>query len=817
MFKQFQAFYQESLTHSTLLKVGIWITIITILTTIISYLQVSSTIEKQTLNQLESYVIERSQRESEIFSLMASIGKDIDLNKLLERTLHEHLKHTYNIIFKPDGGLIVHPKWMDKIKEKNGLFNIFEEGNVELKHIFYLTKNARSTIIDDKDSQQYLAIAKISGADLYFVTVLPKSVFAEEAWQTAQLIIIQGIISLLMVLSILYIIMHRQITKPLNDFLIATQRLGIYGFKLHFDFERKDELGRLADSFEAMAIILGDREQQLLDYANDLEKQTAELTAAKEKAEMANVTKSQFIANMSHELRTPLNAIIGYSEMLQEDAADIGEEDFVADLDKIHTAGQHLLGLINDVLDISKIEAGKMDIYIETFDLSSLLDEVVTTIQPMIVKQGNTFRIQYDDKLGVISADLTKVRQSLFNLLSNASKFTENGIISLNVKRVSFDQEKSVSNQKVEEESGASEKLDAGKEYDWIEFSVSDTGIGMTSVQKEKLFQAFTQADASTTRKYGGTGLGLVITKRFTEMMGGSIQVESLFGQGTTFKIRLPAEVVIDTSVQKTMETDSFEISETSQEEQGKILIIDDDPVVRDLFTNYLSKQGYQVATASSGDEGLTLARQLRPDAITLDVMMPGMDGWMVLSALKTDPALTDIPVIMASMVEDKHLGYSLGVTDYLMKPVAREQLTAVLNKYNIKNKPLHHVMLLDDDPTTQQTLETMLKKAGLQVSIAENGRIGLERVSEKQPDLILLDLMMPEMDGFEFLIHLREREDWCHIPVIVLTAKDITNKEREQLNSSAQIVYQKCAYNKNKLLTEIRELLKDRGGNTKL
>ena len=808
MFKQFQGFYQESLTHSTLLKVGIWITIITILTTIISYLQVSSTIEKQTLNQLENYVIERSQRESEIFSLMASVGKDIDLNKLLERTLHQRLKHTYNIIFKPDGSLIVHPKLMDKIKEKNGLFNIFEEGNVELKHIFHLAKNARSIIVDDKKNQQYLAIAKIFGADWYFVTVLPKSVFAKEAWQTARLIIIEGVISLLMVLSILYVIMHRQITKPLNDFLIATQRLGIYGFNLHFDFERKDELGRLADSFEAMAIILGDREQQLLDYANDLEKQTAELTAAKEKAETANVTKSQFIANMSHELRTPLNAIIGYSEMLQEDAADLGEEGFVTDLERIHTAGQHLLGLINDVLDISKIEAGKMDIYIETFDLSSLLDEVVTTIQPMIVKQGNTLRIQYGDKLGVISADLTKVRQSLFNLLSNASKFTENGVISLSVKRVSFDQEKSVSNQKVEEESGAPEKSDAGKEYDWIEFSVSDTGIGMTDGQRQKLFQAFTQADASTTRKYGGTGLGLVITKRFTEMMGGSIQVESLFGHGTTFKILLPTEVVIDTSVQKTMKTDSFE---TSKEEQGKILIIDDDPVVRDLFTNYLSKQGYQVATAGSGDEGLTLARKLRPDAITLDVMMPGMDGWMVLSALKTDPALTDIPVIMASMIEDKHLGYSLGVTDYLMKPVAREQLTAVLNKYNIKNKPLHHVMVLDDDPTTQQMLETMLKKAGLQVSIAENGRVGLERVSEKQPELILLDLMMPEMDGFEFLIHLREREDWNNIPVIVLTAKDITNKEREQLNSSAQIVYQKCAYNKNKLLTEIRELLKDK------
>ncbi|OQY52685.1 MAG: response regulator [Candidatus Parabeggiatoa sp. nov. 2] len=719
---------------------------------------------------------------------IANIGNDIELNDLLERALTQRLQKTYNIIFRSDGRLIVHPRWIYQMMDKGGKFNMLKDGSKQLKRIFHLVQKTGVGIVEDEENYQYLAITKIAATDWYFVVVFPKTFIAKTAWETAQLILILGFVSLLIVLIILYIIMHQQLTKPLNDLLIATQRLGEHNFDFQLDFRRNDELGRLAESFKAMAMILGERERQLIDYANDLEENNVELIHAKEKAETANVTKSQFIANMSHELRTPLNAIIGYSEMLQEDAIDMGEEDFVADLDKIQTAGKHLLGLINDVLDISKIEAGKMEIYTEPFDLLSLLDEVVTTVQPLMKKQNNTLRIQGAENLDEMYADLTKVRQALLNLLSNAAKFTKNGVITLVVKPC--------------ENEAVSGKCD------WIELSVSDTGIGMNEAQIQNLFQAFTQADPTTTRKYGGTGLGLVITKRFTEMMGGTISVESELGQGSTFRIRLPAKVVTNTtSTPEAAKTDTTS-NERQSQEQSRVLVIDDDPSVRDLFKNYLIKQGYQVAVASGGDEGLRLARQLHPNAITLDVMMPGMDGWMVLSALKTDPALTDIPVIMASMIEDKQLGYSLGAADYLIKPIDSEQLAAVLNKYHINNQAFHHLMIIEDEPTTRQMIETMLEKAGWYVVTAENGRIGLEKVGKKQPDLILLDLMMPEMDGFEFLVHLREHENWRNIPVVVLTAKEITNKERETLNNYVQTVFQKGHYHKDKLLKEIRDLL---------
>ena len=717
-------------------------------------------------------------------NLIAFIGNDIKLNNFIERAIGQRLEYTHNLIFTKDGRLIVHPQLMDKIKD--GAFNILDDGDAQLKHIFNLVNTTNvGSIVEDNENNQYLAITKIAGPDWYFVIVLPKSVFAKVTWQMAQFIIFLVVIALLMVLGILYVIMYKQITKPLNELLVATQRLGGHN---NFDlrYHRNDELGCLADSFKAMVTILFDREQQLLDYANDLEKHTVALTHAKERAETANITKSQFIANMSHELRTPLNAIIGYSEMLQEDAVDLGEEYFVSDLGKIHLAGQHLLTLINDVLDISKIEAGKMEVYVETFDLLSMLDEVVSTIKPGIIKQGNKFEVQYGKNLGNMQADLTKIRQSLINLLSNASKFTEGGVITLAVNRK---KEPDINDGAV-------------GEGDWIEFSISDTGIGISEQQKNKIFQAFSQADASTTRKYGGTGLGLVITKRFTEIMGGTINVESKFGHGSTFKICLPTNIATQKASQNTAKSTS------DQPIQQTILVIDDDPAVRELFKNYLIKQNYRIASAGGGDEGLRLARKIRPDAIILDVMMPGMDGWMVLSAIKTDPALANIPVIMASILEDKQLGYSLGATDYLVKPVNREQLNSVLNKYCTGNQNNHYIMIIEDEPTTRQMMETMINKAGWQVSSAENGRIGLEKIAIKQPDLILLDLMMPEMDGFEFVTHLREREEWRTIPVVVLTAKDITLEDRAKLNNCVQTVFQKGSYKREQLLREIKESL---------
>jgi len=529
-------------------------------------------------------------------------------------------------------------------------------------------------------------------------------------------------------------------------------------------------------------------ERELQAKNDEIMSSIAALQAARSVAEKANQAKSVFLANMSHELRTPLNAIIGYSEMLQEEAADTGQEDFVPDLQKIHSAGKHLLGLINDILDISKIEAGKMDLYLETFPLSVLIQEVVSTVQPLISKKGNHLEVRATANLGAMHADLTKVRQNLFNLLSNAAKFTENGTIILSVTYQSFDAS------------------------DWVEFRVSDTGIGMTAEQLSKLFQAFAQADASTTRKYGGTGLGLAITRKFCQMMGGDVTVESEYGQGTSFIMRLPA-LVIDPKTQQsplisgaTSAKEDEEI-ETLGSGSSLVLVIDDDPAVRDLMQRFLAKEGFRVKGANSGEQGLELARELHPDAITLDVLMTGKDGWQILAALKADPTLAAIPVIMLTLVDDKNLGYALGAADYLTKPVEREQLIAVLQKYR-RLPNTAPVLVIDDDQTTRQMLRRILEKEGWPVVEARNGQEGLARIIEHTPALVLLDLMMPEMDGFEFIEQVRQNSHLPKIPLVVVTSKDLTSTEWEKLNLAMIKVFQKGSYSREELVLQVRELI---------
>ena len=507
----------------------------------------------------------------------------------------------------------------------------------------------------------------------------------------------------------------------------------------------------------------------------------ATLTKAKDAADAANQAKSAFLATMSHELRTPMNAILGYSEILMEDAKDKGQEDFIPDLQKIHASGNHLLSLINNILDLSKIEAGKMDLFLESFGISRVIEDVVSTIRPLVEKNANTLQVHCAADLGTMHADLTKVRQSLFNLLSNACKFTENGTITLE----------------------ASRELIGG--VDWIKFSVSDTGIGMAPDQMEKLFQPFVQGDASTSRKFGGTGLGMTITHRFCQMMGGEISAVSEPGRGTTFTIRLPARV----KVQPPAAAPLTEPPEPMVSEGlSTVLVIEDDPATRDLLKRFLSKDGFRVKTVSEGEEGLRLARELQPDVITLDVMMSGLDGWAVLTELKADPALADIPVVMLTFVDNKNLGYALGASDYLTKPIQRERLLAVLEKYRRHPQP-GPVLVVEDDPDTQEILRRLLEKEGCQVIAAENGRVALERLAESRPMLILLDLMMPEMDGFQFIDRVRQHENWRTIPIVVVTAKDLTKEDRLRLNGYVQEIIRKDACPRDELLAEVRELVK--------
>jgi signal transduction histidine kinase/DNA-binding response OmpR family regulator len=541
-----------------------------------------------------------------------------------------------------------------------------------------------------------------------------------------------------------------------------------------------------------------------------------QLEAQGRELEAASQHKSVFLANMSHELRTPLNAILSYSQLLREEAEDAGQDDLVPDLQKIHGAGQQLLGLINDILDLSKIEAGKMELFLETFDIAKLVRDTLTVVRPLVERNGNALVVDCPDDLGEMRADQTKVRQALLNLLSNAAKFTDHGTVTL---RVTRSQETGGRSREAlgkgaihlaptaSPSVGAPFITPAGGE-DSFTFAVSDTGIGMTPEQLDRLFEAFSQADASTTRRYGGTGLGLAITRHFCRLMGGDVAAESRHGIGSTFTISLPANVGSSEHRVASDNTVSSSRTPSTQNPESNtpvVLVIDDDPATRDLMQRFLRDESLRIVTAAGGAEGLRLAKELKPAAITLDVMMPGMDGWAVLSALKADPAVADIPVIMLTIVDDRNLGYALGAAEYLTKPIDRERLVAVLKKHR-RDLP---VLVVDDDVEVRLLLRRMLEPEGYTVVEAENGRAALEQLRHVAPGAILLDLMMPEMDGFEFIAELRREEPWRVIPVVVITAKDLTRDDRDRLNGYVERILQKGAYERDDLLNEVREMVR--------
>jgi len=516
----------------------------------------------------------------------------------------------------------------------------------------------------------------------------------------------------------------------------------------------------------------------------ELRTQNLELEEARELSEVANRTKSQFLANMSHELRTPLNAIIGYSEILQEDAVDNGQEQLVPDLKKIEGAGRHLLGLINDILDLSKVEAGKMDVFIEEIDLSSLLDEVKSIIAPLVAKNGNELEVRLADHVGRMRTDRTKLKQCLLNVLSNASKFTQDGKLTVQVRRFETDGPK-------------------------IEIVISDTGIGMNEDQIGRLFQAFSQADASTTKKFGGTGLGLAITRHFCRLLGGDISVASQPGVGSSFTIILPDQAAEPES-RPVVESALESARSTAVGSAVTVLVVDDDASARDLLTTNLGREGYRTVQARGGDEALELARKLRPDAITLDVLMPKKDGWTVLGALKADPVLRDIPVVMVTVAPDRGIGLSLGAAEVMTKPVDRGQLTALLRQLLSRDGP---ILVVEDDLATRETVRHTVEKLGLTVAEVTNGRLALTWLAENSaPALILLDLMMPEMDGFEFLDTFNRRPDWRHIPVVVITAKQLTAAERALLAGRTRIVIRKGASMDTDVADAIRKAVGQRG-----
>ena len=522
------------------------------------------------------------------------------------------------------------------------------------------------------------------------------------------------------------------------------------------DIKKMNELADSSDrnsSEEASVELMLVAFSRMSDEVNGLiDARTSEMESARDEARDASDQKTKFFANMSHELRTPLNAILGYGEMLYEDCEDLGYDDLLPDLKKITSSGTHLLSLINNILDLSKIEAGKMELFVTSFEVENMIQTIKDVSEPLAAKNDNGFVINLDGAMGSMSQDETKLRQCITNFLSNGFKFTKNGTVTLDVKSRMID------------------------DVEFIDFAVIDTGAGMSPEGVAKVFEEYTQAERSTSANYGGTGLGLPISKKFAEMMGGDVVVTSEEGVGSTFTMSVPREC-------PEYSEDEVDANVINLDDQDNLVVlVDDDVAMHDLIKRTISKLNLTLLGATNSEKGMELIREVKPKLILLDVLMPGRDGWSLLKECKTDQDLKSIPVIMISQLNQSNLASSLGANDYLTKPIDRTHFINTVKRVLGNETQDHKVLVIDDDKDVRELLSRLLKDAGYRPIDARDGKEGLERTKD-EPSLIILDLEMPRMDGFEFLDnYIKDVPEDKRAPVLVFSGKDLTEVQEDLL-----------------------------------
>jgi CheY-like chemotaxis protein len=531
-----------------------------------------------------------------------------------------------------------------------------------------------------------------------------------------------------------------------------------------------------------------DQRQMKLQVVNrDLEAETSALEVSNQQLEFANRQleeatrhKSEFLANMSHELRTPLNAILGFSQLMIDDLPGrIDAKTNLRFLNQVNSSGQHLLGLINDILDLSKVEAGQMDLHLARIAVADTIEMVVTTVEPLATKKDIKVASEAGRDL-YLMADPGKLKQMLLNLVSNAIKFTP---------------------------AGGQVTIAARLAQSMIEISVVDTGIGMSGADLKSIFQEFRQLAQGPDRQQEGTGLGLALTKRFAELHGGTVSVQSSEGRGSTFTLRLP----IEPPSAKTEPTPEATPRGVTDLTRPLILVVEDNPPAAELLVRYLDRGGFRMEIARTGTEALTKARALKPVAITLDILLPEIDGWEVLTRLKQEDSTRDIPVVVVSVVDNPDLGHALGALDYFVKPVDREALLSRLDRYCLTSKVRREeirILVVDDEPSNLEYLDSVLQPAGCTVLRASGGQEGIDMARTHKPHLVLLDLIMPGVTGFDVVEQLRSDDSTRSIPIMVLTAKQLTDEDKKQLNGYVAAVFERNSLAGPELISWLRQLV---------